>query len=141
MKKQMIRRLGILSLLLSLLVAPVRAQNIEHRIIADIPFDFVVGNKTFPAGVYTIKHLTSALLLIRSEDGRHSTTLGTTARQSGEKNAEPRVVFHRYGERYFIASVWTSRENYGRQFRTTRDEERLAKSGAARQPVTVAGSK
>ena len=37
-----------------------------------------------------------------------------------------RLVFHRYGERYFLAEVWNGVDNTGRQLRQSQEERAAA---------------
>ena len=85
-----------------------------QRVRARIPFAFNVGEKTLPAGEYTIAVLnpTSArkVLQIRSTDGRLSAIVQTNERnRTNERNADTReqakLVFNRYGDRYFFAQA------------------------------------
>jgi hypothetical protein len=39
-----------------------------------------------------------------------------------QKNAAARLVFHRYGQRYFLAEVWNGADKVGRQLMKSRDE-------------------
>jgi len=80
------------------------SQNIRAR----IPFTFTVGEKTLPAGVYTASVLNPSsdrkALQIRSETGRDSAIIQTSSVE-GEVADEAKLVFRRYGERYFFAQA------------------------------------
>jgi hypothetical protein len=79
-----------------------------QRLRARIPFAFNVGNKSLPAGEYTIAVLNPTsdrkVLQIRSTDGRASAII-----QTNERNAKSpehaKLVFNRYGDRYFFAQA------------------------------------
>jgi hypothetical protein len=51
---------------IALTIVPAHAQN-GSRVIANIPFDFSVGNTTLKAGSYTIEQLQSKILALSSE--------------------------------------------------------------------------
>ena len=80
------------------------AQTIRAR----IPFTFTVGDKTLPAGVYTVSILNPAsdrnALQLRSEDGRVSAIV-QTGRVKCAHAASARLLFHRYGDSYFFANA------------------------------------
>ena len=85
-----------------------------QRMRARIPFAFNVGHKSLPAGEYTIAVLNPAsdrkVLQIRSSDGRSSAIVQTNERhQTNKRNAntrdEAKLVFNRYGDRYFFAQA------------------------------------
>ena len=81
---------------------------------AHIPFAFNVGNKQFPAGVYTITVLNPSsdqkVLQIRSTDGSVSAIVSTVAAKS-KSPEQSKVVFHRYGDTYFFAQAQVSGES------------------------------
>jgi hypothetical protein len=73
---------------------------------ARVPFTFAVGEKTLPAGVYVVRILNPAsdrkVLQIRSEDGRASAIIHTLD-VNGPLANNAKLVFRRYGDRYFFA--------------------------------------
>ena len=77
---------------------------------ADIPFAFTVGEKTLPAGVYTLSVINPSsdrrALQIRSRDGRFS-AITQTSMSRGKYADEATLVFRRYGDRYFFAQIET----------------------------------
>jgi hypothetical protein len=84
------------------------AQVSGSKMSASIPFAFNVGNKTLPAGEYTVRVINPSsdrrVLQIRSTDGRVSAviqTIGATANNAGDA----KLVFHRYGDTYFFAQA------------------------------------
>lgn len=83
----------------------------QARATADIPFAFTVQSTTLPAGEYTMSDASPAgnLMLIRNVE-THETiavlALGSEKayRRTGDKNV---IVFHKAGDRYFLAAVKT----------------------------------
>lgn len=60
MKKQAFKSITMLSLLLMLAAISVNAQQLsESKITVNIPFSFVVGETTFPAGQYSLWRIVS----------------------------------------------------------------------------------
>src|SRR5688572_23853273 len=77
MKKELLKGLTTLTLIGVLMatsaVASANPQS-ANKVVADIPFAFSVGYKTFPAGEYSVQTISTAgnALMIRSADGKSS---------------------------------------------------------------------
>src|SRR3954470_20081667 len=80
---------------IALTIAPAHAQS-GSRVLANIPFDFSVGNTTLKAGSYTIEQLESGILAFSSEDGREQKFELTFPGDSDRQSQEPHLVFMRY---------------------------------------------
>lgn len=148
MTKKLYSTFAMLSLFFMLAVVSVQAQS-ESKLSVNIPFDFQIGNKVLPAGAYDVKRLSQTSMLIRSADGQRSAiaVAPKSARTSAdEKAAQTRLVFHQYGNQYFLAQVWMNKGGEGRELNKS-DAEReaakgqnLAMGGAAVKKVEVAAS-
>ncbi len=79
-----------------------------QRMSARIPFAFNVGDKSLPAGQYTIAVLNPTsdrkVLQIRSTDGRVSAIIQTNELNTNTPE-RAKLVFNRYGDRYFFAQA------------------------------------
>ena len=140
MKKQAFRTITMLSLFLTLAVVSVHAQNHSaDRIVVQIPFDFVAGNKTLPAGEYIVKPtLATRVTLIRNASGqREYTTISTMPVPAETMPTAAKLVFHKYGDQYFLSQVWTPERNLGGQLSESRAELELAKSASEVQRVSI----
>jgi hypothetical protein len=130
MSKQILKSLTMLALIVGLaLAATVKSANAQitsHAVTADIPFDFIVGNKTLPAGRYTVSSATSdgEGLRIRSVDGKSAAFRLSNLVVEKSQKWNARMVFHRYGQQYFMAQVWSG-DSYGRQLRPCKRERNL----------------
>lgn len=85
-----------------------------HR--ATIPFDFIVGDKTFKAGEYTVNFGVSAAnkehLLLRSVDGKQTAILNPTASENGnEAVKQANFVFYVADEHYYLAGINTAQKS------------------------------
>ena len=80
----------------------------SKHISARIPFAFNVGNRTLPAGDYTIRVVNPSsdrrVLRIQSKDGQLSALIQTTGAKSTLSD-DAKLVFHRYGDTYFFAQA------------------------------------
>ncbi len=134
--------LSMSSLVLMLAVVPaLGAGRLDHKIQADIPFDFMVGDKTFPAGTYTFAQptITPGVLRIQSLDGHESVMVITNdVRESLTPPDETKLVFNRYGDLYFLAQVWTVGEVSGLKLRRSSTESEVAEN-FSRQMLALAG--
>jgi hypothetical protein len=127
MKKQILSVVAALSVLATLMVAAVYAASLPERIKVDIPFSFTVGKATLPAGEYMVEESTQGVLLIRSID-RSANASALAIRAQNKKNMErPALVFHRYGEEYFLSRVWATGTD-GLELPKSRREREVAKS-------------
>src|ERR1700687_4577413 len=108
----------------------VSAQSERIRVI-NIPFSFIVGQKTLPAGEYTVepnRKDSDNVWLAQIREG-HATALFTTmAVRASETQEETRLVFHKYGDQYFLSQIWTVGDATGRELLMPRLELELAKN-------------
>jgi hypothetical protein len=106
----------------------VRAQQAERMLKFEAPFAFQVENNKLPAGEYTVL-VQGGWLQIQGKDGKaaaHALTMPVASR--GQKTVtKSHVVFHNYQGRYFLAGIWSSGQEQGRELLETRDEQQLAK--------------
>ena len=101
---------------------------------ANIPFDFQAGGVTLPAGTYTVKtDITPGIVLLSNFAGKKSVMLLThgigTARQDGES----KLVFNRYGEKYFLLQVWNGANGRGCEVPKSRAEREVSAKTARDQ--------
>jgi hypothetical protein len=123
MKKQSFLMAGVLVLSSMAATQVARAQ---EAMLVDIPFAFTAGNATLPAGEYRVQKMdqNSAVLLIHCWDARASAFVITNAAQAKVSQTESKLVFNRYGNRYFLSQVWTAGSIRGRQVpRSPREKE------------------
>ena len=131
MKKELLKGFTMLALIVALALATAvvsaNAQPAANKVVANVPFEFSVGYKALPAGEYSVQTIASAGdgLLIQSADGRISALRLSDATDRIKDKSHARLVFHRYGERYFLAEVWTGTDNTGRQLRKSQEERAI----------------
>jgi hypothetical protein len=96
----------------------------------DVPFAFEVGNRTLPAGSYRVETVPTgagALEILRSSSGDVRQTISTTAAITKSGTPAPALVFHRYGNRYFLAQIRTG-DGHAREVFPSRQEKEIARS-------------
>jgi hypothetical protein len=98
--------ISVLMILLVPVIAVAQLQD-SDRIAAQVPFKFMVANAVVPAGECSIQRVDPAgsVLVITNHNAR--TNLFATASQGMSKKAAASyaMVFHRYGDRYFLEAL------------------------------------
>lgn len=78
---------------------------------ANIPFSFIVGEKSFAAGDYSISFGLQGdrnKFIIRSKDGKRSAIVAyTVPKENGETSEDGKLVFYVSNEHYFLSEVNT----------------------------------
>ena len=135
MKKELLKGFTMLALIIALALATAAVSNAQSRnkIVADIPFDFVVGDQAMPAGEYSLKATGSQgnALMVQSQDSRSSAIRLSNSIAPKREKTHARLVFHRYGERYFLAEVWNGADSTGRQLLKSRQERAIERELAS----------
>lgn len=130
MRKENLRRSTIMAFIIEMALvsaaATVNAQT-PRKVVADVPFEFSVGYKTMPAGGYIVQAVPSAgnALLIQSADAKSSALRRSEATVPMKDKKHARLVFHRYGERYFLAEVWSGLDVSGLQLVKSQEERAI----------------
>jgi len=76
---------------------------------AQIPFDFVANGKKLPAGECIIAVVTNGLTKLTIRSGKQAVLALPIADEWPNASTETALVFHRYGDRYFLTGI--KREN------------------------------
>jgi len=138
MKKQAYTMFAMIVLVGSLALTA-QAQTSGTKLIADIPFEFSAGNQKFPAGKYVVSIINpssdQSVLRIRSIDGHNGTVL-LMHPVEGKVKDDARLLFSRYGDRYFLAQVWSSANSMGMEAPAFRAERNLARERPGIKPQT-----
>ncbi len=100
---------------------------------ANIPFKFNVGDRTLPAGRYSVRCINPSsdvkVLQLRSVDGKWTAVVNTSS-VVGRMNKDTRLVFNRYGTRYYFAQAWLVSERVGMQAVKSQSERTTATATA-----------
>ena len=143
MRKKVFSAVLTCGLLAGVTAATAYAQMPGTALRATIPFDFSVRGKILPAGEYEITQINDSPegLVIRNVNDKHDHVMFET------ESVEPRtiptrdeIVFHRYGDSYFLSEVLTAGEETGRELAPSRAERQLRGEMASNktEPETVA---
>jgi hypothetical protein len=77
------------------------AQN--HQMKANIPFAFTMSGKTLPAGSYTISSPSPDVVTVRNDKNRMA--VASAVYGSDKQSPSGVLVFHRYGNQYFLKEI------------------------------------
>jgi hypothetical protein len=129
MARQLVKGLTMLALLLTLAlattVATANGQN-QHTVRASVPFEFIVGDKALPAGEYSVSAIgigQDAVGIQGTKANDSAVRLVNTTTRSAEKSST--LVFHRYGNTFFLSEVWIAGQGQGRQLLKSCQERAL----------------
>jgi hypothetical protein len=116
-------------------VAPAFAQ-MPTTLRADVPFDFSLCGKPLPAGEYTIAEKTgSPAIVFRNSSTEETVTVLTGWHANTSGNGDSKLVFHKSGNRYYLASVTTAGEAFDRV--TLKSKAERESESASREMVVA----
>jgi hypothetical protein len=134
MAKQMIKTLSMLMLLVvvALATAAVSAQS-TRRVVATIPFGFTVGDKAMPAGSYSVQSVSIGSNILRIT-GTSKSTIRLTSSLHRLNGSNGKLVFHRYGNEYFLSEIWAPGEADGQRLVKSNREKSMQREQLASNP-------
>ena len=109
-------------------MAATQVAQAQEPLLVSIPFEFTAGRMLLPAGEYTVANFTpdSAILLIQRTDRNAATSASSFATASNAPQTHSKLVFHRYGNRYFLSQVWVAGYSRGRELPKSAKEKEQA---------------
>ena len=102
---------------LAVVSVPAEAADIRSK----VPFSFVVNGRTLPPGTYGLANV-NGLLWVRG-----NTDVAVLTHSGASNDAEPKLVFHKYGERYILRQVCLG-DSFVRKIGQSRLEDQLLDS-------------
>ena len=112
------------------IVAAGACQAQSRPLEVNVPFAFEVGNKTMPAGSYRVESMPTgggSLEILRTTRSDARLTISTMATTLKSGTPGPALVFHRYGNRYFLSQIRTG-DGHAREVFPSQQEKELARS-------------
>ncbi len=136
MKSKIYGALATLAVALTVGVSFAQAQS---RVQADVPFAFSLQDRAMPAGNYQIIAQSGQVLEVRSLDSQRGQLLMKPMSVQASNDQSPKLVFHKYGDQYFLSQVWYGDSQYGIGFAESKREKeiKMASNGAPNAPETV----
>ncbi|MBZ5600276.1 MAG: hypothetical protein LAN83_18375 [Acidobacteriia bacterium] len=114
MKHLIARTLTSLSLAVLLLAGVAHAQYAQV-IKAKVPFEFTVGQRTFPAGQYSLVRSAPYLLVLRDAQARVLAMVVTRSTESATTPASAKLEFYNDGDRHILVRVWQQGNPIGQE--------------------------
>ena len=127
MKHTTLKTFALLALFVTLAAVSVSAQT-TAKMRVSIPFDFVAGKTKLKAGKYEVSRSAEKILGLLSINERKKILVFApyALRRSGGE-LPGRLVFHRYGDEYFLSATWTPGDLSGNELSQPSAERRLAR--------------
>jgi len=129
MKRKISIALATLAMLIVAGAHTTQAQWSDTVIHVNVPFAFMVGDKTFPADEYMIRtplDIDKHLLELRSADGHRAVLLlGHIVRHSEEPASKSELLFKSYGDANFLSQVWVQGSSEGVQLKESSAADRM----------------
>jgi len=79
-----------------------------YGVRANVPFEFNVGDKTLPAGKISAREMSAnsgALAISNLDKSQHAIRIAH-AMATSKQTDRGKLVFRKYGNRYYLAQVW-----------------------------------
>jgi hypothetical protein len=112
-----------------------KAQYQTERVRFDAPFAFEYGSQHLPAGRYVVTRETPFVTLIQ---GQSTGVMAMTQTASDMQPAtKGKIVFRRYGQRYFLTQVWMPGKSSHLTFDQRKAMKRLEVAAAGAEPTKV----
>ena len=110
---------------------------------AKIPFDFNVGEKKLPAGKYTFSRLSgfsdNKVISVSGADAGAHVFQSTFAAHVLTPKDKSTLVFHKYGDQYFLEQIWSGGEQAGSRVPESRSERTIERQLAQTQQSNMSG--
>jgi len=133
--KNISRAVALAGLFVILTFSSVLAQS-DRQTIINIPFNFSVGEKSFPAGKYVIERNrqdSDTVWVIRHKDNSGKAVMLTNPVRANDTLEETKLVFSRYDDLYFLSGFWIAGSNTGREIQISNKEKALDKALAVKR--------
>jgi len=137
MKKQ---ATTVLILMLAALTGLVNAQAVRPRIVANVPFEFIANGKTMPAGKCTITALGDGMTILSIRSGNENLLAVPQDTESRHASEKTTLVFHRYGDLYFLASISRQGQTRGYELPVQKIEAELRAQNIAEKDMLLLAS-
>ena len=135
------KAIALLLMMIGLAVGVTKGQSTEPLTFRT-PFAFVIGDQLLPAGEYTIRVVSlTGTLSVRSADGTAHVFINSRPLQKLDTESRFKLVFHRYGVRYYASEIWTPGYRTGRSIMQCPSEWELAKSSAPQHVILYADAR
>ena len=125
MVKQVLSIIALVSCLVTLAVAGSQSSG---RFRVELPFDSIAGETKLKAGSYIVdSSIVRDVPLIRSADYRTNVFVMTFGGNSSGNPSRAKLVFRRYGDKYFLTQIWNEGSTVAMELPESRAEREVKK--------------
>jgi hypothetical protein len=97
----------------------------DYAVKATIPFNFTADGRTLPAGNYTLgSDITSPAILKIRDQAQHVHVMVLAMPGSDERHKANVLVFHKYGDQYFLSEIRSEASAINYKLATSKQEKR-----------------
>jgi uncharacterized membrane protein YciS (DUF1049 family) len=119
------KRMIAIALFLASLITAGRASAQDHLVQATIPFDFTVSGKLLPSGTYLISSSTYTPNVVEFRNPQKNVGALSGVYASGEESKDSKLVFNKYGDRYFLSKILCSNAEMKMEIPTSKLEKKV----------------
>ena len=119
------RMLVLMATMLPLLATAQLSSN--EKLVAKVPFEFVLGSKVVPAGEWTVQpaSMDSKVIAIRNRDAAVNMLSMPLSAESKQAADHCSLVFHKYGSNYFLSEIKIAGTTSGYRLPETKAEKEI----------------
>ena len=121
-----------------LMTTAASAQSVSVK--ANVPFSFIVNRVTLPAGEYLVESVDNQGKALRfgNRNSNAKDLVIANSCDAGKAATQTKLIFHRYGDRYFLSQVWIEGMNAGHELPANPREKEVAKDFSMQVVVLMA---
>lgn len=133
------RNLLLFASVLALVVTTVASAQ-TTKVKVNVPFSFMVDRTNLPAGQYLVQSVdvVGKVLAIRNLETNSTNLVIFNSCTSLASVKQTKLIFHRYGERYFLSRIWIEGNNLGHELNPSPREKEVAKDFSKHEVVLMA---
>jgi hypothetical protein len=135
------RNLLVAMALALLVTTAASAQTVKLNVT--VPFSFIVNGAALPAGEYSVSSMDDhgTVLAIHNLNSKATSLVSSIACVKRDYPTQSKLIFRRYGDRYFLNQIWTEGNNDGRELPPSAREKEVARDFSMREVVLLAAQR
>ena len=112
------------------------------RVVAQVPFEFMVANKIVPAGECVVEAATmdGKTLVVRNTEAKVALLSSSSQAEGKQEASHYALVFKHYGDRYFLSGIKLQRSNITYRLPESKVEAELRAQSMAATDETLRAS-
>ena len=110
------------------------------KLTANVPFSFIVDRATLPAGDYLLESMNDqgSVLAIRDQNSKVKSLVMSNSCSTLKAVTDTKLIFHRYGNRYFLKQIWVAGNDAGHELPISPREKEVARDFSMQEVVLMA---